>query len=190
MNEQNHSGSGHNINANRDIFIDSIPRIASDLTTVVNVLGKKLFDNIAAEQKEVTSSFSIEAKIQYNDIVRFKVIIDNYKSFTGKLYTIYKEFDNMGTNKTHIVLENIKLTYLKEKATHLYKNQGLNEINVIRNSADDLIDAVEASLLNEIRRSSNIESSVEFINLSLQVVLIDAFIRCKILEEPPKDVIT
>ncbi len=190
MNEQNHSGSGDNINAARDIFIDSIPRIASDLTAVVNVLSKKLFDNIVTEQKGLTSPFKIETKIQHNDIVRFKVIIDNYKFFVGKLYTIYKEFDNMGTNKTHIVLENIKLTYLKEKSTLLHKNQGLEEIDVIRNSADDLVEAVEASLLNEIRRSSNIESSVEFINLSLQVVLIDAFIRCKILEEPPKDVIT
>lgn len=64
------------------------------------------------------------------------------------------------------------------------KNGGREVIDVIRESADSIIDKVESTLLNEIRTSTNIEVSIDAINLSLQIVLIDAFIRCKILEEP------
>ncbi|MNT78211.1 hypothetical protein D3C72_2174240 [compost metagenome] len=69
----------------------------------------------------------------------------------------------------------------------MQKNKGVDELYIIRKHADEIIEAVERNMLSEIRKSSNIESSSEAINLSLQVILIDAFIRCKILEEPIKN---
>jgi hypothetical protein len=183
MAKQIHSGTGHNIDAD-NVFINSIPKISSDLTAVVNALGKKLFFPDIESDNEITTPFDPEKKIQYNNVIKFKAIIQNYKSYVGKLSSIYKEFDTQGTNKTHIVLENIKLAYIKEKAALLARNEGKQEIDVIRAAADNIIDNVEDTLLIEIKTSSNIETSSETINLSLQIVLIDAFIRCKILEEP------
>lgn len=183
MAKQIHSGIGHNINAD-NVFINSIPKISSDLTAVVNALGKKIFFPDFESDNEITTPFDPEKKIKYNNIIKFKVIIENYKSYVGKLSSIYKEFDSQGTNKTHIVLENIKLAYIKEKAALLAINKGKKEIDVIRAAADNIIDRVENTLLTEVKTSSNIETSSETINLSLQIVLIDAFIRCKILEEP------
>src|SRR5690606_36611659 len=104
--------------------------------------------------------------------------------YVGKLVSIYKEFDSQGTNETHIVLENIKLAYIKVKTELLMNNLGRPEIDIIREYSDNIVDKVESTLLIEIKTSSNIEVSTESINLSLQIVLIDAFIRCKILEEP------
>lgn len=183
MTEQNHYGSGHNINA-RDVFIDSIPKLTSDLTNVVNALSKRIFFSDIENDNDSTLPFDPEEKIRYNNIVRFKSIIDNYKSYVGKLSSIYDEFDSQGTSKTHFVLENIKLSYLKEKGSLIKMNNGREEIEIIRESADDIIERVEKNLLHEIKNSSNIEASSESINLSLQIVLIDAFIRCKILEKP------
>lgn len=183
MAKQTHSGSGHNINAD-NVFINSIPKISSDLAAVVNALGKKLFFTDVEIEKELTAPFNPEKKIAYNNVVKFKIIIDNYKSYVGKISSIYKEFDNQGTNKTHIVLENIKLAYIKEKAAILTKINGREEIDLIREAADIIVEKVEDALMHEIKTSSNIDSSSETINLSLQIVLIDAFIRCKILEEP------
>ncbi len=183
MAKQIHSGSGHNINA-ENVFINSIPKLASELTNVVNALSKKLFYPDIESDDEVSVPFNPEEKIKYNNIIKFKIIIDNYKLCVGKLSSIYKEFDSQGTNKTHIVLENIKLTYLKEKGTLILYNPNCSEIMVIRENADNLIQSVENYLLNEVKSSSNIIVPTESINLSLQIVLIDAFIRCKILEEP------
>lgn len=187
MDTQNHSGTGHNISA-QAVYLETISKITSDLTEVVNILGKRLFLNDGMDEKDIKDSFDPEAKILHNNVVRFKMVLDGYKIYVGKLSTIYREFDNQGTNKTHTVLENIKLSYIKEKARLIAENPGINEIDVIRNNADNIIELVEAHLLSEIKASSNLQISSESINLSLQIVLIDAFIRCKILEEPPKDV--
>ncbi len=183
MAKQIHSGSGHNIDAD-NVYINAIPKISSDLTTVVNALSKRLFFPDIENDNELKSAFNPEKKIKHNNVVKFKIIIDYYKLYVGKLSSIYKEFDSQGTNKTHIVLENIKLAYLKEKSDLISRNDGRQEMDVIRESADTIIDKVESTLLNVIKTSSNIETSSESINLSLQIVLIDAFIRCKILEEP------
>ena len=183
MNQQNHSGQGNNIIA-ENVFIESIPKLSSDLTMIVNTLSKKIFFTEGESEKDPKLSFSPTSKIEYNNVKRFKIIIDNFKHFVGKLSSIYKEFDAQGTNKTYIVLENIKLSYLKEKSNLIEKNVGKNEIEIIRENADNLIDAVEKNLLTEIKSSANIEVSSESVNLSLQIILIDAFIRCKILEEP------
>lgn len=184
MTSQNHNGSGHNVSAARDVFIETLPKITSDLTTIVNILGKRLFLNDGIAENDVTASFNPIAKIDHNNVVKFKVILENYKMYVGKLTTIYGEFDNQGSNTTRIVLENIKLSYLKEKADRLSKNPGKDQMIVIRENADAIIEAVESTLVNQIKTSSNIETTSDTINISLQIVLIDAFIRCKILEEP------
>jgi hypothetical protein len=186
---QSHSGIGDNINV-ETLIIENIPKLTSDLTTIVNILGKRLFLADGISDGSPSVPFNPESKILYNNIIKFKWIIDSYKSFVGKLSVIYSEFDKQGTNKTHIVLENIKLNYLKEKSTLLKQNKGKAEIEVIREFADDIIEAIERNLSQEIKTSTNIEISSESINLSLQIVLIDAFIRCKILEEPVQHAIT
>lgn len=185
MTSQTHSGTGHNVAAARDVFIETLPKISSDLTAIVNILGKRLFMTDGVEEKDVTAAFDPNAKIEYNNVIKFKIILENYKMYVGKLTTIYGEFDNQGSNVTRIVLENIKLAYLKEKADQVSRNPGKDEITVIRENADAIIENVESALANQIRTSSNIETSSDTINISLQIILIDAFIRCKILEEPP-----
>jgi hypothetical protein len=187
MATQNHSGSGHNIQAARDVFIETIPKLTSDLTTIVNILGRRLFMADGVPDKDVTA-FNPNDKIQYNNVVKFRLILENYKMYVGKLTTIYGEFDGQGTNITRTVLENIRLAYLKEKAGQISRNAGKEEIAIIREFADAIIEGVESALLNQIRTSSNIETTSDTINISLQIILIDAFIRCKILEEPPNAV--
>ena len=81
-------------------------------------------------------------------------------------------------------MENIKLAYLKQKSKLVSQDTAQSEIEIVRKSADVIIKSVEKALLAEVRGSSNIEVTSESINVSLQIVLIDAFIRCKILEEP------
>jgi hypothetical protein len=181
---QNHTGTGDNVNAEGNVYINSIPKLTSDLSTVVNALSKKLFFEETTPELAVEDPFTPNQKIEYNNVRQFKSIIDGYKSFWGKLSTIYQEFDRQGTNKKHIVLENIKLAYLKEKTRLIQGNAGKEEIEIIREHADEIIQKVENSLVQQIESSSNIETSKESINISLQIVLIDAFIRCKILEEP------
>lgn len=77
-------------------------------------------------------------------------------------------------------MQNIKNLYLKEKGKYV-------SIEDIRLNADNIIEKIEAELWNKIENSNNtIELSIEAIEISLLVILVDAFMRCNILEEPPK----
>ena len=184
MIHQNNSGAGNNFAAMRDINVNySEPKQLSILAEIINVLGSIIYNDIE-EEEDKTDVFKIEAKILYNNVIDFRPLLDEYKIFIGKLSSIYQEFDSQGTNKTHKVLSNIRYHYLKVKAEFNASSQGKPEIDVIRENADAIIQKVEERLREEINRAINITESVETINISLLVVIIDAFIKCKILEEP------
>lgn len=191
MNQQIHSGSGDNIHAGRDVIYPDSQKIMSDLTTVLTELSKKMFDADQSEtdyqQKVIVSP---EDKILYNNVQRFKPIIEHYKMYIGKLNSLYSQFELQGTNKTHFVLENITIKYLNAKEVLKQKYPSMKEIELIRKYSDDLIDVVQENLVGEVKKSSNLEISIERINVAMQVVLIDAFIRCNILERPPEDAFT
>jgi len=187
MNQQTHSGNGHNIQG-KIVNVGEIPRTSSDLSIIVNALSKSLFNPSEDDFQSLATPFDPELKIRYNNVVRFRSFIDDYKGYVGKLAVIYQEFDEQSTNKTRIVLETIKIIYSTERNALLFKHRPKNDIEIIREHADDLIEAVEQCLMDRIRTSSNIQASSEAIDVSLKIVLIDAFIRCKILEEPTDNV--
>lgn len=187
MQELNHYGPGHNQIAQRDFHYhapaDRI-QLDSDLAAVLNALGKALVNPETPDFGVKQSSFAPEAKILYNNVKRFKAIINDYKPYVGKLSNIYNEYENQGSSKKFFILENINITYKNARDTLLGKHQGSCDIEVIREHADELIDAVEANLYADVANSMNNAGSHESIKVCLQIVMIDAFIRCKILEAP------
>ena len=92
-----------------------------------------------------------------------------------------EEIEKQGSTKKEFVLQNIKSIYLKEKGK--YEN-----IEGIRANADIIIENVENQLWKIIENSSNpvLDLPIEAIKIGLLIILVDAFMRCNILEEPPK----
>ncbi|TGE21596.1 hypothetical protein E5K00_15055 [Hymenobacter aquaticus] len=183
MINQTNTGLGDNYAALGDINILKESRnITSNLSKLINILGKRLADNNPATQEN--EPFDIANKIKYNHVKKYKPIIDEYGLFVGKLSAIYKEHDQQNTSMTYFTLANIKQHYLKVKGDFTNANPEINELEVIQLNADNIFSEVEKRLLNEISKSSNITEPFEIINVSLLVIMIDAFMRCKILEEP------
>ncbi|MCK5536036.1 MAG: hypothetical protein KAI79_04370, partial [Bacteroidales bacterium] len=56
-----------------------------------------------------------------------------------------------------------------------------NPLEVIRENSDNIIDDVYTELSNKLESSSLFD---EDIVLGIRLILVDSFIRCKILEEP------
>lgn len=183
MNQQQHKGSGHNINANRDVNIYVEQKHLSLLAAIVNILGKRLYIDSPDDNPNYTS-FDIDRKIDYNSIKGYKMIIDEHKIYVGKLSVIYQEFDNEGTNKTQITLSNIRTHYLKTLMEYRAANEDEDTITVVRRYSDQIIQDIEEKLLAEIQKSTNITETVDCINVSLQIIIVDALMRCKILEKP------
>ena len=151
----------------------------SALNVVISFVGKQIFGDTTTI--EPTNAPDTEEKILYNNVILFKPIIEEYAVYQGKLNKLYEEIEKQGSTKKEFVLQNIKSIYLKEKGK-------FKDIDEIRAYADNIIESVENELWKIIDNSSNpnLDLPIEAIKIGLLIIMVDAFMRCNILEEPPK----
>lgn len=144
-------------------------KIESNLAKVINILAEEQLD-FNAESLEI-NSFAIEDKISFNDLEDAKDIIDDYKIFYQRLDEIYSEFDKEGKNKRISVLQEIRRKYI--------------ELNRLNNTPLDIFYEIINSVMNVIIESSNyIEIPKEELQMCVDILIVDAFIRCKIFKNP------
>lgn len=144
-------------------------KIESNLAKVINILAEEQLD-FNAESPEI-NSFAIEDKISFNDLEDAKDIIDDYKIFYQRLDEIYSEFDKEGKNKRISVLQEIRRKYI--------------ELNRLNNTPLDIFYEIINSVMNVIIESSNyIEIPKEELQMCVDILIVDAFIRCKIFKNP------
>ncbi|TNE68187.1 HNH endonuclease [bacterium] len=155
-----------------------IAKNPSLLNMVVNKLGNNLFTT--EELIDPENAPDPENKIEYNNVVRYKPVMEEYKVYHGKLNKIYEEIEKQGSTKKEFVLRNINSIYLKEKGK-------FNSFEEIKQNADNIIENVENELWELVVNNEGVEKlPIEAIKISILIVLVDAFMRCDILEEPPK----
>lgn len=152
----------------------------SVLNIVIGFIGKNIFENFPSTEPQYAPDTS--DKIAHNNVIRYKPIIEEYAVYQGKLNKLYREIEEQGSTRKEFVLQNIKNLYLKEKGKY-------TSFEEIRLNADNIIERIEKELWNKIENSNNniTDLPIEAIEISLLVILVDAFIRCNILEEPPKN---
>ena len=144
-------------------------KIESNLAKVINILAEETLD-INAGSPEI-NSFAIEDKISFNNLEDAKDIIDDYKIFYHKLDEIYSEFDKEGKNKSFSVLQEIRRKYI--------------ELNRLNNTPTDIFYEIINSVMKVIIESSNyIEMPMEELQICTDILVVDAFIRCKIFKNP------
>lgn len=144
-------------------------KIESNLAKVINILAEEQLD-FNAESPEI-NSFAIEDKISFNDLEDAKDIINDYKIFYQRLDEIYSEFDKEGKNKRISVLQEIRRQYI--------------ELNRLNNTPLDIFYEIINSVMNVIIESSNyIEIPKEELQMCVDILIVDAFIRCKIFKNP------
>ena len=143
-------------------------KLESNLAAVINILSKEDWDK--TEPVAEINSFEIERKISHNNLIAAKAIIDDYTVHYGRVDKIYTVFDSQGSNKSSSVLSTIRQEYAKAKG-NLTDDQLFFEV----------ISKVQEKVLN----SSNY-TSIPFdeLELCINILVVDAFIRCKIFENP------
>ena len=142
------------------------------LNTVIKLIGKKLYDGQENEPQNAPNPYE---KIKYNNVVIYKPTIEEYSVYQGKLNKIYEEIESHGSNQKKFLLQNIRNLYLKEKGKY-------SDFEKIKENADNIISNIKDKLWNLIDK--DLENEV--VEVCLLIVLVDAFMRCNILEEPPK----
>ena len=145
-----------------------IVKLDSNLAAIINILSKEDWSDLS--QLNQINSFEIERKVSFNNLVRAKYIIDDYKIHYGRIDSKYSEFDSFGKNKSNAVLSSIRKEYIQQKGV-------IND--------DDLFFAVIDKVIQKIQQSANyVEIPIDELELSVNVLVVDAFIRCKIFENP------
>lgn len=146
-------------------------RFNSDLTTIINILAEvKLDEN---EPLGNINMFEIDKKIEFNKLDIAASIIDDYKIFYNQVEKKYREFDKMGLNKSMLVLQSLKKMYIDALLKNKYDNSDLLFVG--------LIDEVKEIVINS---SNYFDISKETLEVCASLLVVDAFMRCKIFKNP------
>jgi arginine decarboxylase-like protein len=114
--------------------------------------------------------FNVDDKIAHNGLSGAAGVIEDYKIFYPVVDRIYTEFDNNALNKSKSVLDAFRLTYHKLSGSH---------------AGDELFFQIVEEVITKVRNSSNyIQIPLEELQLCVNVLAVDAFIRCKIFKNP------
>lgn len=151
------------------------------LNKVINLIGLKMDEVL--DLPEAINAPNPDEKILYNNIIRYKSIIQEFASYQGKLNKIYEEIEKVGSTKKILVLHNIKMLYHNVKKDY-------PQMEDVKKNADSIFDKVIEKIWENIDDAPNKinEFDKETIEFSLMIVVVDAFMRCNILEEPPKTI--
>jgi hypothetical protein len=143
-------------------------KVESNLTTIIKILSKE--DWSQGTTRFETVEFDPEIKISYNQLNTAKVLIDDYKIHYPRIDKIYSDFDKQGVNKSISILNGIRTEYLAigEKV-----------------SPDQCFFSIIEKVTQKILDSAiYLPIPDEELVLCVQIIVVDAFIRCKIFKNP------
>ena len=160
----------YSILTQRTSLLDSAIRAISDFE----------FDD-DSDKLEVPKAFKPIDKIVYNSVKRNKNLIQEYSVFFPKINAIYEELESQGSFRKEKLLRNIKMLYSRIKGVYVADSD--DELKIIQENADNIIEDIENQLLQMVDNNSSTKEDIAF---ALPVIIVDAFLRCKILENPMK----
>jgi hypothetical protein len=144
-------------------------KLDSNLATIISILSK---ENWNVKNPDIDfDPFEINRKIDHNNLKASRRIIDDYKIYHNKVEKKYEEFDSLGANKSYSVLQLIGKYYVEE--------------SVKSGNSDEVFLSVTNRVVQKVQESGNFEiMESDILILCVDILVVDAFIRCKIFENP------
>ena len=143
-------------------------KLKSSLTEIINILAEK--DLSSVELSDNLNSFDIERKIVFNKLDSSRLRIQDFMMYQKTVGDIYATYDKMGQNKSLSVLNAFRKEYID---------------NFRCFDGDELYKIITDNIIEQIKESVDFENlSKEELCLCVDILMVDAFIRCKIFENP------
>mgnify|MGYP004655452567 FL=1 len=139
----------------------------TDLAIVVKALATNVKDWLK-ERRPI--GFDIDKKIDFNHLEGKRRLINDYKLYIGKLNAVYGEFVDNAMDYSFIILQTLSDMY----SGYL----GQFESNAL---FDKIVDNARELAL---KSKSAKDIPVDRVNVCINVIVVDAFIRCRIFEDP------
>ena len=143
----------------------------TNLAAVISIVAQ---ENLAEDGGPVASSpFNLDDKLAFNQLNAAAEVIEDYKIHHHRVNRIYAAFDAEGKNKSKSVLDTLRLTYLQLSGKY---------------DGDELYFQVVEHVVAKVRDSANyVAMPLDELELCVNIVVVDAFIRCKIFRVPIGD---
>lgn len=151
----------------------------SILQNAINAISQLEFEDEEEFITEQATPYAPAEKIEFNAIKRNKYLINEYKIYFNKINTLYAELELQGSFKKVHLLRYIKNIYLKIKGKYVANSANIHE--TIQANSDNIIEDIQQLLWEELEKSNVSKENTQF---GIDVIMVDSFIRCKILEEP------
>lgn len=154
-----------------------LTRNPSMLKNAINAISNLSLEDII--ESEELNVYNPKLKLNYNSVKTNYSLIQDYKVYQGKINSLYDELERQGSIKKEKLLSNVNQIYAKIKGGYVLDSE--NPLEIIRLNADNILDDVFDELYGQLENSNIYD---EDIIIGVRLILVDAFIRCKILEEP------
>lgn len=147
----------------------SIPKIDTNLAMIIESLrSENLSEEVTAPNIQ---TFEILKKIDFNGLTSISSIISEYQVYYSKLSEKYKEYDVLGINTSRSILCLLHKIYEQNRTSSA--------------SAPELFFSIIDEACKFVQNSRNyVEMPLEELEMCVSIVVVDAFIRCKIFENP------
>lgn len=138
------------------------------LADVIRIIAS---ENLAEpEQNLPVRVFNVDEKLIANQLSIAKDVIEDYKIHHGRVDRIYAEFDKSGRNKSKSILDSFRNVYLKLSGNF---------------AGDELFFQIVDNMMEKVIASANhTQMAKDELLLCVNVLAVDAFIRCKIFKAP------
>lgn len=175
--QETNVGHAESVNPNAKTVIQTIyngPRNDKVRPTIITAIINRLSDpTLVPPQNEAldTRLYEIQPKIQFNSLTRWDTIIHDYAFWSADVDKIYREFDAQGKSKSCAVLNWLNRQYMELRDAY---------------EGDILFDRLRDRVYEVVNNdpTCNNEISMEELDENVCIVLVDAFMKCRIFEKP------
>ena len=189
------NNKGKEIINNYGVVAENIDNVTVNLPIhkIKNSILASLLEKLIEEKAFETNSepqpitYDIREKIDYNNVIKYKDIIEKYASYHSICDNTLNLIDNVKIGAKKKILSSINDKYIAIKGEYIRKGQQDNKplIDIIKESSDSIMDDIVNYHLNFIENIENMDKyDYEELEINLKAFITYCFIECKILENP------
>jgi len=180
------------VNGGMHLSLENRKRIPSLLPKFIEVLAKQYSNTPLNGQIENTQPYTIEEKIEYNDIVLYREVIEEYYIYYPICESSLESLRHIDENSKKKILTDINEIYREIKLEYIHQcsesENPFEELKrIIKKNADIIINKVKNNIKDRIENSYDGEEFTEQdLVVCLNIFVCYALGECKILERPER----
>jgi len=158
---------------------------SSLLVTVVHAIAAEGAFDEQVHVDDTLTPYGIAEKISFNKLSENAWLVREYSAYEGALHRLYAELERQSPHLKTSLLRFVGEQYRRVKSGHLssFQQSGDTSVAIVQQHSDEIFDAVYSNLVKVVQQSTSVLSREE-ISFGVLIVVVDAFIDCRVLEPP------